>query len=292
MNKAFISLILAMIFVFIFTGTCAQPVMAASDIVINEAIIHPSTGNKEWVEFYSASGTDLTNYWIDDDTDFINDSGGSKKRQMTTIIKGSDVQHSVFELSSSMFNNDGDTISLFSPDGTLADQYHYEKDPGNDVSIGRNPDGIGNFVVLAQTTKGSANSAPQPSNTPTPAPTTKPTKEPKATKVSEKKVSDDVVNDEDVESDSVSVGKVIPSVSYSKAGSALKVSSRSARPTSILGVATKSAAKKPTPKVTNSVLVKGSSETKAPFIAMILGGLLIVGCGILIFLKKRGIISL
>jgi hypothetical protein len=84
---------------------------------------HPGSGDKEWVELYAPDGSSLNNYWIDDDTDFSSDTGSSAKKQITTTIPGSDSQHVVFELSSSMFNNDGDTVALFSSDGILIDQY-------------------------------------------------------------------------------------------------------------------------------------------------------------------------
>src|SRR6266567_71901 len=87
--------------------------------VINEFLVHPSTGDKEWVELYVPDGEDATNYWIDDDTDFANDSGSCNKKQITTIVQGSDSRHVIFELSSFMFNNSGDTVALFTPDGTL-----------------------------------------------------------------------------------------------------------------------------------------------------------------------------
>src|ERR1700733_10992481 len=95
--------------------------------LINEFLPHPNSGGKEWVELYVPISTDMTGYWIDDDTDFANDSGSSAKKQITSVIQGSDSQHVVFELSSSMFNNDGDTVALFAPDGTLIDHYTYVK---------------------------------------------------------------------------------------------------------------------------------------------------------------------
>jgi len=113
--------------------------------VIKEFVAHPSSGNKEWVELYVPNGMDVTGYWIDDDTDFINDSGSSSKKEITSVTQGSDSQHVVYELSSSMFNNDGDTVALFSPDGTLIDHYSYASDPGDDISIGRTPDATGDF---------------------------------------------------------------------------------------------------------------------------------------------------
>src|ERR1700722_16169834 len=117
--------------------------------VINEVLVHPSSGNKERVELYVPDGVNVNGDWIDDDTNFSDDAGSSVKKQITSVMQGSDSNHVVFELSSSMFNNDGDTVALFSPHGTLLDQYIYTKDPGVDVSIGRTPDETGGFQILA-----------------------------------------------------------------------------------------------------------------------------------------------
>src|SRR5260221_2407173 len=171
--------IISILLVFIISAPLIS--FADQQPVINEFLPHPSSGNKEWVELYVPDSRDLTGYWIDDDTDFTNDSGNSAKKQITTVIHGSDTNHVVFELSSSMFNNDGDTVVLFAPDGTLLDDYAYTRDPGFDVSIGRTPDGNGSFQVLALATKGNPNSSPQPTDTPTPEPTERPTKAPKPT---------------------------------------------------------------------------------------------------------------
>ncbi len=61
--------------------------------IINEFLAHPGTGNKEWVELYVPSGMDVTAYWIDDDSDFTNDSGSSSKKQITSVTQGNDIQH-------------------------------------------------------------------------------------------------------------------------------------------------------------------------------------------------------
>jgi hypothetical protein len=137
-------------------------VSADSHPVINEFLSHPGNGDKEWVELYVPDGDDITNYWIDDDTDFSSDAGSSGKKQIASVIQGSDSHHIVFELSSSIFNSGGDSIALFVPDGTLIDQYQYTNDPGTDISIGITPDATGYFKVLAFATRGSPNSNPLP----------------------------------------------------------------------------------------------------------------------------------
>ena len=126
----------------------------ADNIVINEIFVHPSTGGDEWVEVYNPTNIDLTSYFIDDDTNFADDIGSSKK-QLTTISNGT---YSVFILSSSMFNNAGDFVVLFDSTGNIIDQYEYTSDPGIDVVLGRTPDGNGTFQVLESATQGNANS--------------------------------------------------------------------------------------------------------------------------------------
>ena len=152
----------------------------AADVKINEFLVHPSSELNEWIEFYNPEHIDLSGYFIDDDTDFSNDSGGSKMKKLEGI--SSDADYAVFEYSSSMFNNSGDSVVLFSPEGNIVDQYTYSDDPGNDISIGRSPDTTGGFVVLQSPTKGDTNANPKPSPTLSPTKTPTPTKVPTPTK--------------------------------------------------------------------------------------------------------------
>ena len=149
---------------------------AAGDVVINEFVAHPSTGNKEWVEFANPNSLDLTSYYLDDDTDFENDTGSSAKKSLSTL-ETSNPNYPYLEFAS-FLNNTGDYVVLFSPDGTLLDQYQYTNDPGTDAVIGRSPDGVGDFVTLAVPTKGSANAEPLPSPSPTPTPDPSPSPSP------------------------------------------------------------------------------------------------------------------
>jgi len=276
----------------IFLFVIAIPVFADTQPVINEFLPNPSSDNKEWVELYVPDGVDITNYWIDDDTDFASDTGSSSKKQITSIASGSDSHYVIFELSSSMFNNGGDTVALFTPDGTLVDSYAYTKDPGIDISIGRAPDVIGDFQVLASATKGSPNSPPQPTTTPTPAPTQKPTPTEKPSKPTETPKPPKptatptiVVNHTTILANASAVATTITSFLPSESASF------GAQPTSILGVSTntKSAEKKVTKLPKQQVLVKASTSTAPKVVAVIIGGVLLLGCGILLYLKKRGI---
>ncbi|MBI2031348.1 MAG: lamin tail domain-containing protein [Candidatus Levybacteria bacterium] len=143
---------------------------ASETIVINEFLAHPSSGNKEWVEFYNPDNIDLSSYFLDDDTDFNSDTGSSSKKSLTTINNSSS-SYPYFEISS-FLNNDGDYVVLFSPTGEIIDQYQFTEDPGADIPIGRFPDGDGEFAILSSSTKGGPNYAPP---TPTLAPTATPT---------------------------------------------------------------------------------------------------------------------
>jgi len=265
--------------------------------VINEFLPHPSTGNKEWVELYVPDSMDVTNYWIDDDTDFANDSGSSTKKQIVSPTQGSDSRHVVFELSSSMFNNGGDTVALFTPDGALVDQYTYSSDPGADISIGRTPDGTGDFQVLIFATHGSPNSSPKPADTATPAPTDKPTTIPKPTRstssgqaATPKPAKSAPVPtavsykmDQQVLSDSTVVSNTKKSNVFPQ------VSSAGAYPTSIFATNTKAPDKKSNlPK--KQLLIKSATSNLPQVIAFSIGGLLFAGCGIFLFLKKRGML--
>jgi hypothetical protein len=266
-----------------------QPVSADDKPVINEFLPHPSSGNKEWVELAIPDGLDVTGYWIDDDTDFTSDTGSSAKKQITSVIPGSDSNHVVFELSSSIFNNDGDIIALFSPDGNLLDQYTYTKDPGEDISIGRTPDITGDFTVLASVTKGGPNSSAQPTVTPTPSPTDKPTKAPNPTDTPKPAKTTSSSNSTKITSASNTKIPTTATTSIVFRGSLVskgKISSTS--PTSILGASTTAEEKKPTSVPRKTVLVKAASNSLPQVIAICIGGVLFLSCGILMYLKKKG----
>lgn len=144
----------------------------AGDVVINEFV---PDSNPEWVEFYNASSSAefLKTYWLDDDTDFVSDAGNSSKKLLTdlNIVNSS---YSYIEMVS-VLNNAGDFVVLFNSGGAIVDQYQYNSNPGSGVSIGRNPDRSGSFLILVSSTKGLPNSGPQPTVTPTLMPTATPT---------------------------------------------------------------------------------------------------------------------
>jgi len=179
----------------IFLFFSVKPVLA--EVKINEFV--PDSSSQEWIEFYNSSPSAeyLKDYYIDDDENFLDDSGSSAKKALTNLDT-SNPNFPVISLSSSILNNSGDWVVLFDKDGNKVDSYQYTADPGRDISIGRYPDYSGNFFILSYSTKGDANAPPvTPTPSPTPSPTPTPTQsseKPKATlKINSARDQNDIV---------------------------------------------------------------------------------------------------
>lgn len=260
--------------------------LAHAVVTINEFLSHPSTGNSEWVELYNSDAIDISTYWIDDDTDFNSDSGSSSKKSLSGITSGN---FSYIDVSS-VFNNSGDYVVLFTADGSIVDQYQYTDDPGTDVTIGRYPDGTGSFTVLSSITKGSANSpnptattaptntplptstpinTPTPTKTPTPAPTSTPTKTPTPTPTSKPTATNTPIPSP--------TKKQPTSTVISKNSSVQEVEAEEEIPTSVMGV---SIVNTPT-----SIEKKDEKQSTniVPFIFIGIGISCIAGYGILAY---------
>lgn len=166
------------------------PQKTNAQVVINEFLPDSPT---EWVEFYNASDSAdyIKGYYIDDDTDFLSDSGSSAKKLLTNLVT-SNPNFPYFE-TTSFLNNSGDYVVLFDSIGTLIDQYQYVSNPGLNLTIGRYPNGSGLYYFLPYSTKADSNPSPptstptaeptaQPTNAPTTAPTAVPTVKPTPTK--------------------------------------------------------------------------------------------------------------
>lgn len=162
------------------------PTAVLAQVKINEFVAHPSTGIQEWVEFYNPSGNAdfIKNYFVDDDTDFVSDSGNSPKRSLINLNTSSLI-FPFINLAAATFNNAGDSVVLFDDLGNILDQFQFVSDPGVDVSWGRSPDQTGDFAIFAAgtTTKGAANVAASPTPAPTPTPTAEPTPTPEPTPI-------------------------------------------------------------------------------------------------------------
>ncbi len=268
---------------------------AETKVIINELLPHPPSGSKEWVELYNPDGADISGYWLDDDSNFSEDTGNSDKKNLSELSSISGHPYDVFEVSS-MFNNDGDSVVLFAPDGAILDQFTYTKDPES-YAIGRSPDVMGNFVVLASSSKGSANSDPLPTATITPSPTLKPTATPKVPTPSN---SPTPIKTPTPTKISTNTGKTTADDTDSitkTSDDEFEEIDLSGVPTAILGIGTKAAEKKASSvtaksKKNTKPLVKDFSDSEKqgfPFhiVFLSLGGVLLIGCAILIFIKKK-----
>lgn len=157
----------------LFLGVFATPrttVWAASPVVLNEIMPHPSNGN-DWVELYNTSDqlVDLSGWSLKDSSSVMKTLSGS--------IDGHGF--AVFEVSNRL-NNAGDTVTLIDAAAATVDSYPYGQDPGVDVSYGRSPDGSGAFSTTRSPTKNAANAVttvtigPSQPSTPTISPTSTP----------------------------------------------------------------------------------------------------------------------
>ncbi|OIQ50390.1 CotH protein [Pseudodesulfovibrio hydrargyri] len=133
---------------------------ADSPVVINEIFVDGSSNYQDWVELYNRSDgpVSLKGYALTDDLeerswtvkdDFILAPGGFK----VFYCDGQGLyDHVGFRLDSI-----SGEVGLFSPRGALVDSMTYDGLP-RFFSLGRWPDGDGDFAIHASPTKGSANS--------------------------------------------------------------------------------------------------------------------------------------
>ncbi|MEI6221269.1 MAG: lamin tail domain-containing protein [bacterium] len=138
------------------TITVTMVIPQCADVVLNEVLAAPSAQlGEEWVELYNRESVpvQLLQWQLDDV-----ESGGSKVYSISTPVV---VQpHGWLVLSQSdtkiNFNNDGDTVRLLCPDGSLVDSFSYVQTK-TDFSWGRYPDGSGEWVGEMAGTRDLAN---------------------------------------------------------------------------------------------------------------------------------------
>lgn len=96
------------------------PAVSYNNIFISEVMVAPESGNKEWIELYNDNDfpVSLTDWYIDD----VENAGASPKSFSLTIPAKS---YAVFDLSTSMFNNDGDSVRLLDSQKLLKDSLEY-----------------------------------------------------------------------------------------------------------------------------------------------------------------------
>ena len=83
-------------------------------------MVYPQSGDNEWVEIFNNNdySVSLNNWFIDD----IENSGSSPKNFSTDIPAKS---YYIFNLSSSMFNNGGDSVRLLDNNKSSKDSFEY-----------------------------------------------------------------------------------------------------------------------------------------------------------------------
>jgi len=267
---------------------------AESNVVINEFLVNPDSD--QWVELYN-KGSDSINIggW------FIDDDGGTQKFTIpadTIIAPG---EFKVF--SSGLFNLNtvtADTIKLLNgTTPTPIDEYNYNTGPDSNNSYGRKTDGIGEWVIFNTPTKGSTNNTaiPLPTNTPTPTPSPIPTEAPTPTKTPTptRTPTPTPTPKTPTPTHSPTPTKTPTPKPTSTPSPTPKPSLAPSKiigilgPTSILGTSTNSATVKSSPPKTKpKTPAQSSADTNAPFlIVSITGSILLIACGILIFLKIK-----
>ncbi len=154
------------------TNTPIQPTPTnptdLTNIYLSEVMVNPTTGEKEWVEIYNDNdfSVSLNNWYIDDQV-----NAGSSPKIFSLII---DVKsYRVIDLTSSMFNNDGDSVRLLDFNKNLKDDFEYgESEQGK--TLGRDSLESDNFCFQQPSKNSPNNSCINPTQTPiTPTPTEK-----------------------------------------------------------------------------------------------------------------------
>ena len=136
-----------------------------NNIYISEVMIDPETGANEWIEIYNGNDYEiiLTDWYIDD----IENSGSTPKK-FSLIINPKD--YSVIDLSTSMFNNDGDSARLLDFSQKEIDSFQYQSSEKG-KSLGRRSFDNDSFCLQIPTKQASNGSCTNPSAIPTPKPT-------------------------------------------------------------------------------------------------------------------------
>jgi hypothetical protein len=90
------------------------------NIYLSEVMVAPASGDKEWIELYNDNDfTVFLEKWFIDDEE---NAGASPKTFSLTIPAKS---YATFDLSTSVFNNDGDSVRLLDWQKQLKDSFEY-----------------------------------------------------------------------------------------------------------------------------------------------------------------------
>jgi len=147
---------------------------ASADVFINEFLPNSVGTNYEWIELFNngTSSISLSNYNISEEAASQNFTIGSVSiaaNGFIVLVRNETVFNQTYSLSDvtlveygptvpSLNLNDGsDSIFLYNASGKLVDSILNYADPGENVSIGRHPDGSSNIISLTLQTPGDNN---------------------------------------------------------------------------------------------------------------------------------------
>lgn len=151
------------------TATPTQTMTQSYDhIYLSEVMVNPEEEN-EWIEMYNDNdfSVSIKNWYIDDA-----ENAGSSPKPLTIDIAAK--SYGVFELASSMFNNDTDAVRILDENKNSKDSITYYSSV-NGLSLGKNNPAQSSFCIT-NPTKGYVNgSCVDVSSSSTATPTPKPT---------------------------------------------------------------------------------------------------------------------
>lgn len=108
-----------------------NPTTVINKIYLSEIMANPNTGESEWVELYNNNDFVVTlDNWI------IDDQAGAGATPYYFSLTIPSHEYNSFNLSKTMFNNDGDQINLYNSNNVLQDSFEYQKAEKN-ISLGR-----------------------------------------------------------------------------------------------------------------------------------------------------------
>lgn len=156
------------------TGVGTTPV-SYSNIYISEVMPNPPDNEHEWVELFNNNDfpVSLINWFVDDV-----ENGGSSPKMFSMDIPAKN--YSVFELSSSVFNNTGDSVRLLDFNKNQVDGFEYDGSTQG-KTWGRTSFNSDSFCLQDPSKNNPNNSCINPTLTPSPTPTMTPTPSPSIT---------------------------------------------------------------------------------------------------------------
>lgn len=139
--------------------------LSIDNVYISEAMIHPKSGEKEWVELFNNNdfNVNLIDWYIDD-----GENTGSTPKKFSAMIPAK--SYYVIKLSSGVFNNDADQIRLLDQNKLEKDSFEYNSSQEN-ITYGRISFASNDFC-LQNPTYGIINAGCINPTTTTPTPTT------------------------------------------------------------------------------------------------------------------------